>query len=161
MSNNHLKRTCRRLGLERWPYRKVASLQGLRASIQQDGGMPETQKQVRGGEFQMEMFAVSRGLRAERCGSTGVQGLHTARVRSMRVCLPSKTMSSTLGTWQEERRHPSSLHQVLWHVMLSDAGDAPAALIFDFPSAGAAAAHRGGPAARHCKPQRQGEGPRI
>jgi RWP-RK domain len=47
MCANHLKRTCRRLGLERWPYRKLASLEGMRASIEADVSMPDVQKQAR------------------------------------------------------------------------------------------------------------------
>ena len=46
MSNNHLKRMCRRLGLERWPYRKVASLESLRVGITADDSIPAAQKEV-------------------------------------------------------------------------------------------------------------------
>ena len=41
MCTNNLKRTCRRLGLSRWPYRKFASLQSMRDGLTNKASTPE------------------------------------------------------------------------------------------------------------------------
>jgi hypothetical protein len=44
ISINHLKRTCRRLNMDRWPFRKLASLKDLLQSVRDDPAIPAAQK---------------------------------------------------------------------------------------------------------------------
>ncbi len=46
ISINHLKRTCRRIGIDRWPYRKLESLKTLLQEIANDPHLMEPARKV-------------------------------------------------------------------------------------------------------------------